>query len=81
MISMLIDGQWVPVWIGSGSYHDTELVVPAADGSFDGTGEANHLHVEGKLTNLLDGSEWSLLVVAVIVDYEFKVLKIDLQPR
>ena len=80
-ISMLIEGQWVPMWFGSGSYHDTELVVLAADGSFDGTGEANHLHVEGKLTNVLDGSKWSLLVVAAIVDYEFKELKIDLRPR
>jgi len=40
-----------------------------------------NLHVEGKLTNLLDGSKWSLLVVAEIVDYEVKELKIDLQPR
>ena len=75
------DGDWVPMWIGSGSYHNTELVEPAADGSFVGTGEVSHLHVEGKLTNVLDGSKWSLLVVAAIVDYEFKELKVDLQPR
>jgi len=75
------EGDWVPMWVGSGSFHDTGLVELAADGSFVGTNEADHLHVEGKLTNLLDGSEWSLLVVAVIVDYEFKELKIDLQPR
>ena len=60
------DGDWVPMWVGSGSFHDTGLVELAADGSFVFTGEADHLHVEGKLTNVLDGSEWSLLVVAVI---------------
>ena len=80
-IWLLIDGAWVPMWVGSGSFHDTGLVELAADGSFAGTGEAVHLHVEGKLTNLLDGSKWSLLVVAVVVDYQFKELKIDLQPR
>jgi hypothetical protein len=75
------DGGWEQIWVGSGSYHDTEVVELAADGSFNSTGEADHLHVEGKLTNLLDGSKWSLLVVAAIVDYQFKALKIDLQPR
>jgi len=74
------DGDWVPIWFGSGSLHDTDLVEPAADGSFDSTGEADYLHVEGRLTSLLDGSKWSLLVVAVIVDYELKELKMDLQP-
>lgn len=69
------------MWAGSGSLHDTGLVEPAADGSFDFTGEADYLHVEGKLTNLIDGSKWSLLVVAVEQDYVFKELKIDLQPR
>ena len=80
-VSVLVDGDWVPMWVGSGSLHDNSLVVQAADGSFESTGEASYQHVEGKLTNLLDGSEWSLLVVAVIRDYEFKELKIDLQPR
>ena len=75
------NGDWLPMWVGSGSFHDTGLVELAAGGSFNSTGEADHLHVEGKLTNLLDGSEWSFLVVAVIRDYEFKELKIDLQPR
>ena len=75
------NGDWVPMWVGSGSLHDNSLIVQAADGSFESTGEATSLHVEGKLTNLLDGSKWSLLVVAVIRDYEFKELKIDLQPR
>jgi len=80
-VSVRIDGGWVPMWVGSGSFHDTFLGEPAGDGSFDGTGEAEHLHVEGKLTNVVDGSKWSLLVVAVVVDYEFKELKVDLQPR
>ncbi len=75
------DGGWVPIWVGSGSFHNAGLVELAADGSFFSTGEADHLHVEGKLTNLLDGSKWSLLVAAAIVDYEYKELKIDLQPR
>ena len=75
------DGGWVPMWVGSGSFHDTFLAEPASDGSFNGTGEVVHLHVEGKLTNLLDGSKWSLLLVAVVVDYEFKELKVELQPR
>ena len=75
------NGGWVPMWVGSGSFHNTGLVEPAADGSFDSTGEAYHLHVEGKLANQLDGSKWSLLVVAEVVDYEFKELKIDLRPR
>jgi hypothetical protein len=80
-VSVLIDGGWVPMWVGSGSFHDTFLAEPAGDGSFNGTGEDVHLHVEGKLTNVVDGSKWSLLVVAVVVDHEFKELKIDLQPR
>jgi hypothetical protein len=75
------NGDWVPMWVGSGSFHNAELVEQEADGSFVGTGEASYNHVEGKLTNLLDGSDWSLLVVAVIRDFEFKELKIDLQPR
>ncbi len=75
------DGGWVPMWVGSGSLHDIGLVEPAADGSFDFTGEADSMHVEAKLTNVDDGSEWALLVVAVVVDYEAKELKIDLQPQ
>lgn len=75
------DGGWVPVWVGDGSFHDTYLAEPAGDGSWNGTGEAEHLHVEGQLANLLDGSKWSLLVVAEVVDFEFKELKVELQPR
>ena len=75
------DGGWEPMWVGSGSLHDTGLVEQVADGSFAGTGEADHLHVEGRFTNLLDGSKWSLLVVAVVVDYQFKELKVELQPQ
>jgi hypothetical protein len=75
------DGGWVPMWVGSGSLHDIGLVEPAANGVFDFTGEDDHMRVEGKLTNVLDGSKWSLLVVAVVVDYEVKELKIDLQPQ
>jgi hypothetical protein len=71
----------VPIWVGSGSLHSIDLVEQTADGSFDTTGEASSFHVEGKLTNQLDGSEWSLLVVAVEQNYEVKKLKIDLQPR
>lgn len=70
------DGGWVPM-VGSGSFHITGLVVQAGD-SFYFTGEAAYLHVEGKLTNELDGSEWSLLVVAVLRDGEFKKLTIEL---
>jgi len=75
------DGNWVPMWVGSGSFHTTGLVQPAGDGSYDSTGEAFYTHVEGKLTNVYDGSKWTLLVVAVVVDYEVKVMKIDLQPQ
>jgi len=74
------DGSWVPMWVGIGSFHITGLVEPA-DGVLYFTGEAYSLHVEGKLTNMLDGSEWSFLVVAVAQNYEVKKLKIDLQPR
>ena len=74
-------GGWVSMWAGSVSLHAIGLVVQEPDGVLDSTGEAFSIHVEGKLTNLLDGSEWSLLVVAVAQDYEFKELKIDLQPR
>jgi hypothetical protein len=74
-------GGWAPVWAGTGSLHDTFSVVQEADGSLSSTGEDDAMHVEAKLTNLLDGSEWSLLVVAAIVDFEVKELKIDLQPR
>lgn len=76
-----INGDWVPRWLGSVSFHDAELVEQQADGSFESTFEATYYHVEGKLTNLLDDSKWSLLVVAVIRDFEFKELKIDLQPK
>jgi hypothetical protein len=75
------DGGWVSMWVGSGSFHITGLVEPSPDGSFVFTDEAAYLHVEGKLTNVLDGSKWSLLVVAVAQNYEFKKLKIDLRPR
>jgi hypothetical protein len=75
------DGGWVPMWVGGGSFHDTWMAEPAGDGTWNGTGEADHLHVEGKLTNLLDSSKWSLLVVAEVVDYEFTELKVELQPR
>lgn len=75
------DGGWVPMWVGIGSFHITGVVELTAEGFFDFTGEAYSLHVEGKLTNALDGSEWSFLVVAVAQNYEVKKLKIDLQPR
>jgi hypothetical protein len=75
------DGNWVPTWGGSVSFHSNDLVEQAADGSFESTFEAFSFHVEGKLTNLIDGSKWSLQVVAVVVDYQFKELKIDLHPR
>jgi hypothetical protein len=75
------NGGWAPVWAGTGSLHDTFSAVQEADGSLSSTGEDDAMHVEAKLTNLLDGSEWSLLVVAAIVDFEVKELKIDLQPR
>ena len=74
-------GGWVPMWAGSGSFHIIGLGEPAADGSFYFNNEAAYFHAEGKLTNVLDGSEWSLHVVAVIKDQQFKVLKIDLQPK
>jgi hypothetical protein len=80
-VSVLVDGVWVPMWEGSGSLHDNFLVVREADGSFSSTGEDDHMHVEAKLTNVLDGSKWTLQVVVAIVDYEIKQLQVDLQPR
>jgi hypothetical protein len=74
------DDDWVPMWVGSGSFHISGLV-ELGDGIQTFTGEATSLHVEGKLTNVLDGSEWSFHVVAEFQDYEIKKLKIDLQPR
>jgi len=79
-VSILGSDGWEPLWVGSGSLHDSSSVVRAADGSLESTGEATYIHVEGKLT-MLDGSKWSLLVVAVMQDYQFKELKIELQPR
>ena len=78
-VSVLIGGSWVVLWEGSGSLHDTSLYVRENDGSWSNT--RAYIHVEGKLTYLPDGSKWSLLVVAVMQDYEFKELKIELQPR
>ena len=75
------DGGWVPLWVGSGSFHITGPVEVTSDGFFDFTGEAFSLHVEGKLTNVFDDSEWSLLVVSVAQNYEVKKLKLDLHPR
>ena len=74
-------GDWMPRWFGPGSLRIAGLVEPVGDGIYDFTDEAVTLHIEGQLTSLLDGSSWSLLVTAVIVNYEFKELKIDLQPR
>jgi len=75
------NGGWVPMWVGSVSLHAIGLVVQEPDGVLDSTGEAFSVHVEGKLTNVVDGSNWALLVVAVAENYEFKELKIELQPR
>ena len=75
------NGEWVPMWDGSVSFHSNDLVERAADGSFESTFEAFSFHVEGILTNRIDGSKWALLVAAVVVDYEIKLMKIDLQPR
>jgi hypothetical protein len=75
------NGGWVPMWVGSGSLHDNFLVMRETDGSLSSTGEDDHMHVEGKFTNVLDGSQWTLQVVVAIVDYELKQLQIDLQPR
>jgi hypothetical protein len=75
------NGGWVPMWVGTVSFHAIGLVVQEPDGVLDSTGEAFSVHVEGKLTNVFDGSKWSLLVVAEVVDYEVKKLKIDLRPR
>jgi hypothetical protein len=80
-VSVLVDGVWVPMWGGSGSLHDNFLVVRGADGSVYSTGEDDHMHVDGKLTNVLDGSKWTLRVVVAIVDYEIKQLQVDLQPK
>ena len=80
-VSVLVDGAWVPMWEGSGSLHDNFLVVREADGSFSSTGEDDHMHVEAKLTNVLDDSKWTLRVVVAIVDYEIKQLQVDLQPQ
>jgi hypothetical protein len=75
------DGEWIVMWSGSGSFHITAIVEPAEDGEVDITGEAYHIHFQGQLTNLVDGSPWSLLGVAEVQDYQSKVLKIDLQPK
>jgi hypothetical protein len=73
-------GAWVQIWTGIGSVHETALVEPSVGGGYDPTGEAIHFHVQGKLT-MVDGSSWSLHVVAMEQDQEFKVLKIDFQPK
>jgi hypothetical protein len=73
------DGAWVPRWVGSGSFHETALVVLEPNGSLSETGESTYIHVQGQLA-MADGSEWSLLVVAVEQNQEFKVLTIDLHP-
>ena len=80
-VSVLVDGAWVPMWEGSGSLHDNFLVVREADGHWYSTGEDDHMHVEAKLTNVLDDSKWTLRVVVAIVDYEIKQLQVDLQPQ
>lgn len=33
-ISALVNGDYIPVWIGSGSYHVTQLVEPGPDGGY-----------------------------------------------
>jgi hypothetical protein len=75
--------EYVPAWVGSGSFHSTDLVEPDPDPNFDymSTGEARYWHIQGQLISLLDGSEWSLHVVVVEQDQEFKVLTIDFQPK
>jgi len=78
-ISVLVDGDYIPAWIGSGSYHLTQSVEPV-NGGYDGTGEASYGHIQGQFIGLVDGSEWSLHVVAIEQDQEFKILTIDFQP-
>jgi len=70
------DGAWEPMLTGYGTLAFQALV----DENRNATGEATYLNAKGKLY-AADGSEWSLLVVAVQQDQEFKVLKIDIQPE
>jgi len=81
-VSVLDEGEYIPAWIGSGSFHSTDLVEPSPDPDFHymSTGEARYWHIQGQLISLLDGSEWSLHVVVVQQDQEFKVLTLDFQP-
>jgi len=71
------DGAWEPMLTGYGTLAFHALV----DDDRNSTGEATYLAVQGQLTSVDDGSEWSLHVVAVQQDQEFKVLKIDIQPE
>jgi len=71
------DGAWEPMLIGYGTLVFHALV----DDDINSTGEATYLAVQGKLTSVDDGSEWSLHVLAVQQDQQFKVLKIDIQPE
>jgi len=74
------NGEWVVLWSGSGSFHSTDTVEPVGDDGYASTLEAFYMHVQGKLINQLDGSVWSLHVVAIIRNGEFQVLQIDLEP-
>lgn len=80
-ISILDDGDYIPAWIGSGSFHMTQSVEPVPGGGLTGTGEASYIHVQGTFTSLVDGSLWSLHAVVVEQDQEFKILTIDFQPK
>jgi len=74
------EGEWIPAWVGSGQFQSTDVVVPEGEG-WVSTGEAGHESYQFQLTSLADGSEWTLHAVVSVVDYEFKVLKIDFQPK
>ena len=74
------EGEWIPAWVGSGLFQSTDVVEPAGDG-WVSTGEAGHQSYQFQLTQLADGSEWTLHAVVTVVDYELKVLKIDFQPK
>jgi len=76
------EDEYVPAWIGIGSFHSTDLVEPDPDPNYNymSTGEARYWHIQGQLVSLLDGSQWSLHVVVVERHQEYKVLAVDFQP-
>lgn len=74
------EGEWIPAWVGTGLFHSTDVVVPMGDGWIS-TGEGGQQSYQFQLISLADGGAWVLHAEVTVVDYQFKVFKIEFHPK